>query len=129
MEKWTGSAAICINEKKELLMILQGKPEEEKRWSVPSGGKNTNESYEQCCVREVWEETGYKVAVNMKVFVKGEGLVHYFEVNLLSGVPTIQDPDELIHEIAWKSASQIAELDLCFEEDRQLLLDYLMSKV
>ncbi|MNI15412.1 hypothetical protein D3C73_687090 [compost metagenome] len=40
MNRWVGAAAICVNSDRQLLMVLQGKPEEEKRWSVPSGGKN-----------------------------------------------------------------------------------------
>lgn len=27
---WRGSAAVCLNDKRELLMVKQGKPEEEK---------------------------------------------------------------------------------------------------
>lgn len=38
MKRWIGTAAICMNEKNEFLMVLQGKVNEEKRWSVPSGG-------------------------------------------------------------------------------------------
>ncbi len=30
MNKWTGSAGICINEEGKLLMVLQGAPDEEK---------------------------------------------------------------------------------------------------
>ncbi|MEB8774661.1 NUDIX hydrolase, partial [Bacillus cereus] len=36
MERWIGSAAVCVNERKEVLMVLQGKEGEAKRWSVPS---------------------------------------------------------------------------------------------
>lgn len=31
MNKWTGSAGICINEEGKLLMVLQGAPDEEKK--------------------------------------------------------------------------------------------------
>jgi aminoglycoside 6'-N-acetyltransferase len=34
---------VCINAEKKLLMVLQGKPEEEKRWSVPSGRMEEDE--------------------------------------------------------------------------------------
>jgi len=52
MEKWFGSSGVCINDNNELLMVLQGKPEEEKTWTVPSGGLENNETYEACCLRE-----------------------------------------------------------------------------
>lgn len=36
MEKWFGAPVICLNDNAELLMVLQGKPEEEysrPRWT------------------------------------------------------------------------------------------------
>ena len=69
MQKWYGSSAVCINENGELLMVLQGKPDEKKKRSIPSGGKEKGETFEACCMREVEEETGYiaEVAEKMKV--------------------------------------------------------------
>lgn len=32
-------------------------------WSLPGGGLEDGESSEECCVREVLEETGYKVSI------------------------------------------------------------------
>jgi ADP-ribose pyrophosphatase YjhB (NUDIX family) len=124
---WTGAAAVCINKRFELLMVLQGKPEEEKRWSVPSGGRNPNESYEECCKREVFEETGYIVDIKDKLFVKG-GAVHYFKAVIVGGEPVIQDPDGLIYEIGWKSIDEIMALQLCFEEDRNFLIEYIRTR-
>lgn len=70
MKRWIGTAVICMNEKNEFLMVLQGKVNEEKRWSVPSGGQEEGEELEECCVREVWEETGYEVEVIDKLCEK-----------------------------------------------------------
>jgi len=93
VQKWFGSAAICINEFGELLMVLQGKPEEEKTWSVPSGRQEENETFEECCVRELKEETGYIAEVVNELKVK-KGFyneinvsfeVHYFLVNIVGG--------------------------------------------
>lgn len=53
MKRWIGTAAICVNEKNEILMVLQGKKEEPKRWSVPCGGQEEGETLEECCIREV----------------------------------------------------------------------------
>lgn len=129
MQKWYGSAGVCINEHKEVLMVRQGKPEEEKVWTVPSGELEKKESFEACCVREIREETGYEVEVVAPLKVK-QGTtyginveVHYFEVSVVGGRPQIQDPDNLIHEIAWKSAEELKELKLSFPEDRHYLLE------
>ncbi|RAP75638.1 DNA mismatch repair protein MutT [Paenibacillus montanisoli] len=130
---WKGAAAVCINEENKLLMVLQGKPEEEKRWSVPSGGMEEGESLEQCCFRESWEETGYKVAVGKQIHVKsGESYgikytVHYFACDVIGGEPAFQDPDGLIHDIAWKSADELRALPLSFPEDLPFLLNVLSA--
>lgn len=114
-------------------MVRQGKPEEEKLWSVPSGQREQGETFEQCCVREAEEETEYKAELLRPLHIKRgdyivEHEVHYFEVRILSGNSIIQDPDNLIYEIAWKSAEEIRELPLSFEEDREFLLQFINGR-
>lgn len=134
MNKWIGAAAICINENNELLMVLQGKLDETKKWSVPSGGLKSGETLVQCCRREVEEETGYLVDVNGKLLVKyGQHEhtnieVHYYNVSLIGGTKTIQDPDRLIYAIEWKSIEKIEQLELSFPEDKQFYLQQLKGK-
>ena|SRR5690625_4209794 len=131
MKKLYGAAAVCINEKGELLMVKQGTPEEEKKWSVPSGIKEEGETFEQCCIREIEEETGYDIKVIRKLKVKQLNVshmsiqIHYFEVEVVGGQPVIQDPDDLIYEIKWQSAKTIKQLKLSYPEDRQFLLEYI----
>ncbi|MGE7870337.1 NUDIX hydrolase [Bacillus paramycoides] len=134
MKRWIGTAAICMNEKNEFLMVLQGKVDEEKRWTVPSGGQEEGEPLEECCVREVWEETGYEVEIIEKLCEK-KGVtygvpvhVHYYIVKLIGGNMKIQDPDELIHEIDWKGIDEVKELPLSFPEDQELLNKYINEK-
>ncbi|MGY0694667.1 NUDIX domain-containing protein [Virgibacillus sp. FSP13] len=126
MEKWVGAAGVCVKDDC-VLMVLQGKIDEPKRWSVPSGGLEGGETFEKCCIREVEEETGYNVEV-LRFLLKKEsdyGEVHYFEVNVTGGKPKIQDPDELIYDIDWKSLEEIQDLSLSFEEDRRFLMDFI----
>ncbi|WP_343327792.1 NUDIX hydrolase [Lentibacillus saliphilus] len=91
MKKWFGSAAVCVNDKQELLMVKQGTPDEDKCWSIPSGGKEADETFEECCIREVKEETGYDVHIIRPLFTKTgtqEGftvVVQYFEVAIHGG--------------------------------------------
>jgi 8-oxo-dGTP diphosphatase len=127
---WEGASCICLMEGK-LLMVLQGKPEEEKRWSVPSGELEKGETIEECCVREVWEETGYVVKIKEKLHIK-EGVsfgilfkVQYFLAEVITGSPIIQDPDGLIYDIRWVSFEELKLLPLSFPEDRELLMSYL----
>jgi 8-oxo-dGTP diphosphatase len=128
LPKWVGAAGCCLNVDGELLMVLQAAPGEEKRWTVPSGRLEPGETLAECCMREVWEETGYKVAVGRPLLVKRQHTdgwdveVHYFEVEITGGSPCIHDPDGFIHGVAWKSGDEIATLNLAFPEDRGFLL-------
>src|SRR5690554_6169413 len=120
MRKWFGSSGVCINDHGEVLMVLQGKPEEDKKWSIPSGGQEGNETLEECCVRELREETGYDVEVIEEIMVKKGAYeeinisyeVHYFLVNIIGGERKIQDPDNLIYDIAWKTVEELKSLEL-----------------
>ncbi|SEO01765.1 NUDIX hydrolase [Paenibacillus sp. OV219] len=135
MNKWYGAAGVCMNEQGQLLMVLQGKREEEKSWSVPSGGMEKGETLEDCCIREVYEETGYRCEIKQMLRVKEGGFeesafqVTYYEIEVTAGSPTIHDPDGLIHAISWHSADMIRELQLSFEEDRSFLLEYISKKI
>ncbi|MFI8574275.1 NUDIX hydrolase [Rossellomorea aquimaris] len=134
MNEWIGASALCMHEGR-LLMVLQGKEEEEKRWSVPSGGMESGESLQECCKREVWEETGYDVEVGNHLYTKwgNEGSIsiriHYYEVQLLGGEATLQDPDQLIHNIEWFSLQELKNLPLGFPEDHSILEAYMSKKL
>ena len=124
MVKWQGAAGIYLNEDNELLMVLQGTKEEVKTWAVPSGGIKATENFETCCIREVYEETGFIVDIVREVLHKNNDVVEvrYFETIVKGGQMTLHDPDELIYEIAWKSKDELLDLTLTFPEDRQFLL-------
>ncbi|MCA1058756.1 NUDIX hydrolase [Rossellomorea aquimaris] len=133
MYDWKGASALCMNEGR-LLMVLQGKEKEEKRWSVPSGGLEKGETLMECCRREVWEETGYEVEVGKHLYTKwgNEGnittQIHYYEARLIGGAATLQDPDQLIHKIEWITLSELKKLPLCFPEDESILEAYMSHK-
>jgi ADP-ribose pyrophosphatase YjhB (NUDIX family) len=132
--EWKGASALCIQNDR-LLMVYQGKHDEEKHWSVPSGGLEPNESIEECCKREVWEETGYRVEVVRHIYTKrgSEGNISteilYFETYVKDGVATIQDPDECIHDIKWVSLGELRNLPLAFPEDISILESYMMKNL
>lgn len=58
-----------MNDKNELPMVYQAALNEKTLWSIPSG-KNAFESYEDCCIREIHEETGFKVSIINEVYRK-----------------------------------------------------------
>lgn len=89
------------------------------------------ETLEECCIREVWEETGYQVKINEKLHIKeGTNLgisfkVHYFLGDITGGYPNIQDPDGFIYDIRWVSYEELKLLNMSFPEDRQMLMSFL----
>jgi 8-oxo-dGTP diphosphatase len=129
MFKWKGASGVCINEDNQILMVLQAAHDEEPKWAVPSGGLEDNETFEQCCVREFEEETGMKVEVISKLQDKSgsnkeykiEYELQYFQVKVVSGELTLQDPDEFILDIGWKSVAELDQLDMCYPEDVEFL--------
>jgi len=128
MKSWTGSAGICINEQMEVLMV---KSYDSEQWAIPSGGMEEGETPEECCVREVKEETGYDVKILKQLIVK-ETLIqgfqvktYYYKVDKIGDSSGVNDPDNLIAEAAWKSIADIKMLEHAYPEDVELLLEQL----
>lgn len=133
MEKWTGAAGICMNSRHELLMVREETSKGESAWTVPTGGVESGETSEQCVIREVAEESGYEASILRKLKVKEgqyENLniryeVHYFLVEAIGGNLQIQDPDNSIREIAWKTYEELKCLPLFYPEDRDFIASLL----
>ncbi|TWT24930.1 NUDIX domain-containing protein [Planomicrobium sp. CPCC 101110] len=129
MSNWKGAAGVCINELNEVLLVLQGPPEEEKKWGVPSGGQESGETLEESCEREFFEETGLTVRAIEELTVKSGTYendavsfeLHYFRVELISGEITLLEGDEWIADVAWKPIDELEELDLAYPDDIPLI--------
>ncbi|MBZ5200909.1 NUDIX hydrolase [Planomicrobium chinense] len=129
MSDWKGAAGVCINEKNEVLLVLQGPPEEEKKWAVPAGGVEQGESLQECIEREFFEETGLTVKVLNELKVRSGEYenaavsfdVHYFEVEVTGGEITVQEGDEWIAEVAWKPIEELSELAMAYPDDIELI--------
>lgn len=132
MVKWTGAAGLCLDGEGRLLMILQGAPEDDKKWSVPTAVNQDDESLEQVIQEEIKEVTGCEAKVMELVETKelaypqfGVYLeVHYFKTELTDGTPQAPEGDELIAEVAWKTAEEIESLELMYPEERDVLISY-----
>ncbi|GKV56223.1 DNA mismatch repair protein MutT [Sporosarcina sp. NCCP-2222] len=125
MDRWIGSAGICINEHMEILMV---KSFESEGWAVPSGGIEEGESPEECCVREVKEETGYDVKVVEQLRVKETTIkgiqvkIYYFRVEKIGESSGINDPDGIIAESEWKPFHELQTINHAYPDDLQYLL-------
>lgn len=130
MSNWQGAAGICVNEKNEVLLVLQNMPDDdEEKWAVPAGGAESGESLRACCEREFFEETGLIVEAKEELMVrKGEYQnsaisfeVHYFRVDVTGGVINAEDPFELILDVAWKPIDELKDLKMAYPDDRVLI--------
>ncbi|TYS68262.1 NUDIX hydrolase [Sutcliffiella horikoshii] len=124
MKKWLGSAGICINDKDEVLMV---RANDNVGWAVPSGGIEIGETPEECCIREVMEETGYRINIVEKLFIKEkvikdfEVLTHYYKVKKLGESKGINDPDNTIMEVSWKSIYDLEKIEHTYPEDINII--------
>lgn len=81
------------------------------------------------------EETGYigevikEIKVKRTVIDTCEVEVYYYLVKIVGGNMKIQDSDQLIYDIAWKSVEELSDLEFSFPEDKSFLQSYLKSKV
>ncbi|PSL40446.1 ADP-ribose pyrophosphatase YjhB (NUDIX family) [Planomicrobium soli] len=129
MSNWKGAAGICVNDKNEVLLVLQGPPGEEKKWGVPSGGQEAGETLRESCEREFQEETGLSVRAFEELTVKRGTYenaavsfeLHYFRVELTGGEIMVLADDEWIADVAWKPIEGLAELNLAYPDDIPLI--------
>ena len=123
MEQWIGSAALCINEEKEVLLV---KNRDIQQWSLPSGGLEDGETPEQCCRREVLEETGYRISIDQRLHIKRVTLsnfqveTYYFLVTCEERLATATI-DSNIDEVKWWSIHELERLEFAFPEDLELI--------
>ena len=131
MKEWQGSASICLNGKNELLVV---RGYDSSGWAVPSGGIEEGESSEQCCVREVKEETGYDVMVVDHLYTKKtkaqeiQVTTYYFMTEVKGGSMEINDPDKTIAEARWVSITEFLTLKHVYPEDTPYLVKWVKGQ-
>ena len=71
-----GVYVFVFNLKNEILIIKDSKAMG--KWEIPGGGLDLNETYEQCGIREVKEETGYDIELISKDLIYFSQKFSYF---------------------------------------------------
>lgn len=128
---WTGAAAICLNDQMEVLMVRARGSDQ---WAVPSGGTEPGESLEDCCIREMKEQTGYHVQIKQRLFVKKATVkayqmeISYYEAEVLGKRDEFLDLDGIIEEAEWKPILGIHELNLMYPEDVRYIVQLAAEK-
>ena len=82
----------------QLLLVKQKVKRGDIVWNFPGGGVESAETFEQACIREVREETGYNVKI-IRLLFENESK-HTFLCEVVSGELTIED-DEDILDVRW----------------------------
>jgi 8-oxo-dGTP diphosphatase len=99
-------------------------------WSLPKGKAKRDETWEECALREVEEETGYRCEIvapageTRYVVLEGPKTVRYFLMRALDGD---FEPHDEIDEIRWVEPREADDL-LTWGRDRQLLADALAHR-
>lgn len=62
------ASAVVMNTRGEVLLVLRSKEPQAGRWTVPGGRVEPGETLEDAAVRETFEETGLRVAVDHEVW-------------------------------------------------------------
>ncbi|WP_107842150.1 NUDIX hydrolase [Metasolibacillus meyeri] len=127
---WNGASAIVIDSTR--ILMVRGKGANS--WGVPSGEIEEGETSEVACIREVWEETGYKVKISKTLHTKNTTIedydvtTTYFLCEIIGGSIQYHDPDELVEEIAWKSVEEIENIEHAYPEDKEMIKQMLISR-
>jgi 8-oxo-dGTP diphosphatase len=98
-----GSSAVILNDKHKILLVLR---RDARIWSLPGGGREAGETFEQTAVREVREETGYDVKLEQLVgeywrpqYPNGGDRMRVFKARILGGDPSKRDQESL--DVRW----------------------------
>ena len=98
-----GCCAVLFDQKREKVLLTQRA--DNGLWCLPGGMLEAGESVEECCTREVFEETGLQVRVRRLIGVysnrdqlvvysdgnKAQIVVLSFEAEILGGQPGLSD--------------------------------------
>ena len=124
---------VCIGivfSNNKVLMIKRAKKEGNLAWAFPGGKLEENETLEQCCIREVFEETGIKCKVVSKIKEKihpdTKVKINFFKCYALPGQEIVLNKNECEH-ILWVERNKVSTLitsnfdnDVCNEIENQM---------
>lgn len=113
--------AVIIKDFK-LLMVRQYTKRGKIIWNFPGGGVEKEETYEQACMREVLEETGYIVKINYKLHENSHKITYVCEIidGELKLNKELKENEDII-EIAWVDLKDKEKFDEKIEEILKLI--------
>jgi mutator protein MutT len=92
----------------QILIVKQKVKRGDIVWNFPGGGVEQGETFEQACIREVEEETGYNVKI-LELLIANDSK-HTYLCEVVSGEIVIED-DEDILDVRWVDLDDNAYFD------------------
>lgn len=114
-----------VDGKPEVLLIYRRGYDD---WSLPKGKGEADESWAETAVREIWEETGVRAKLDLRLQTirykvsKGKKAVHYWR-----GTPISQDvrhPDQEVERAEWFPA-KTAIKQVSYDDEREVIREAL----
>ncbi len=132
MKKNRATAIIIRNGK--VLLIHRQKPGRD-YYTLPGGGVELEESFEEACIREVKEETGLDVLALQRVsrYISLEKEENYYLTQVTPGEPVLGGPEgkrqspEDSYTFLWAEAAQLENINLLPGVARRICLELLQK--
>jgi 8-oxo-dGTP diphosphatase len=104
-----------VQDKNRILMVQEGQGLEKELWNFPSGKLENNEKILNAAIREVEEETGYKISISglLGVYnfisINNDHVIFFCYVGQVDTGILKYDNNEIIN-VEWLSLDEITEL-------------------
>lgn len=114
---------ICFKENQILLAKHEPLGEKGYLWAPPGGGVEFGESFEDCLIREMQEETGLEIKVHKFLFANEyikppiHALEFFFETEIIGGQlkqgkdPELNENQQIIKQVAFLDMTEIKAMD------------------
>ena len=117
-----GAGTIIQNQSGEILLVQEGKEHVKRKWNIPSGGYDGDETIEEAAKRETCEETGLEVELEgvIGIYTRDaertpdvKNVMIVFEATKTGGSLKSGYQDEIL-DVKYFSPEEINELELRF---------------
>lgn len=116
MSRVLAASAVVIDDRGRVLLVLRGREPQRGRWSVPGGSVEAGETLEEAAAREVFEETGLRVAVGAELWSletpAGDGRtfeIHDFAATVIGGTLAAGDDAD---DVRWFAPAELDDVEL-----------------
>lgn len=108
------------------LLIVYGR--QSKKWSLPKGGLNQGEEYLQGALREIWEETGFRMIPNQNdqitCWTINKARIYILRINQKKPRPKPIDQNE-VEKACWLNLKDVQQMAIIRESANKMLINAL----